>query len=115
VAPQEESRCWIFAFSGLKVHLHQGISDHNGVLLEVEWYEKCRESQVERTVPVYHKTDVLSMQAFLREKFELWARNGSSVEGIWNSYKGTIFEDIKRYVPKNLSVRILTLNTIIWK
>jgi hypothetical protein len=56
-----------------------GISDHNGVLLQVEWYEKCREPQVERTVQVYHKTDVLGLQAFLREKFELWAGNGSSV------------------------------------
>jgi hypothetical protein len=35
-----------------------GISEHNGVLLEVEWGEICRESKVERIVPVYHKTDV---------------------------------------------------------
>jgi hypothetical protein len=77
-----------------------GISDHNGVLLEVEWYEKCREPQVERSVPVYHKTDVSGLEAFLREKFELWAGNGSSVEEIWNSYKGIIFECIKIYVPK---------------
>jgi hypothetical protein len=59
-------------------------------------------SQVERTVLVYHKTDVLSTQAFLAEKLEIWAGNGSSVEGIWNSYKGIIFEGIKGYVPKNL-------------
>jgi hypothetical protein len=62
-----------------------GISDHNGVLLEAEWYEKGREPQVERSVAVYHKTDVLGLQAFLREKFELWAGNGSSAEEIWNS------------------------------
>jgi hypothetical protein len=79
-----------------------GISDHNGVLLEVEWYEKCRESQVERSVLVYHKTNVSGLQAFLRNKFELWAGNGSSVEEIWNSYKDIIFEGIKGYVPKKL-------------
>jgi hypothetical protein len=76
-----------------------GISDHNGVLLEVEWYAKCHEPQAERTVPVYHKTDVLGLQAFVREKFELWAANGSCVEEVWNSYKDIIFEGIKRYVP----------------
>jgi hypothetical protein len=48
------------------------------------------------------KIDVLSMQAFLEEKFELWAGNGYSVEGIWNRYKGIIFEATKRYIPKNL-------------
>ena len=26
-----------------------------------------------RIIPVYHKTDVLGLQAFLREKFHLWA------------------------------------------
>jgi len=36
-----------------------GISDSNGVLLEVEWDEICRELKVERIVPVNHKTDVL--------------------------------------------------------
>ena len=44
-----------------------GISDHNGVSLEVEWNEICREPKVERIVPVYHKTDILGLQAFLRE------------------------------------------------
>jgi hypothetical protein len=46
-----------------------GISDHNRVLLEVKWDEICREPKAERQVPVYHKTDVLALQAFLREKF----------------------------------------------
>ena len=44
-----------------------GISDHNGLLLEVEWDEVCRKSEVERIVPVYHKMDVLDLQAFLHE------------------------------------------------
>jgi hypothetical protein len=72
-----------------------GISNHNEVLLELEWDKNCRGPQVERTVPVYHKTDVLGLQAFLREKFELRAGNGSCVEEIWNSYKDIIFEGIK--------------------
>ena len=51
------------------------ISDHNGVLFEVEWDEICREPKVERIVPVYHKTDVLGLQVLLREKCNLWAGN----------------------------------------
>jgi hypothetical protein len=43
----------------------QGISDHCGVLLEVEWGENCREHQVSRLVPVYHKTKVTGLQSFL--------------------------------------------------
>jgi len=54
-----------------------GISDLNGVLLEVEWDEICQEPKVERIVPVYHKTDVLGLQTFLQGKFYLWAGNGS--------------------------------------
>ena len=68
-----------------------GISDHDGVLLGVEWDENCRETKVEKIAPVYHKTDVLGLQASLREKFNLWARNGSCVEEIWRSYKDIIF------------------------
>jgi hypothetical protein len=63
-----------------------GISEHNGVLLEAEWDVICRELQVERIVPLYHKKDVLGLQAFLREKFNLWAGNGSCVKKIWNNY-----------------------------
>jgi hypothetical protein len=51
---------------------------------------------------VYHKTDVLALQAFLREKFYFWAGNCSCVEDIWKSYKDIIFEGIKRYVPHKI-------------
>ena len=74
-----------------------GISNHNGDPLEVEWDEIFREPKVERIVPVYHKTDVLSLQTFLRKTFYLWAGNGSCMEDIWKSYKDVIFESIKRY------------------
>jgi hypothetical protein len=77
-----------------------GISDHNGVLLEVEWDGICRETKVESIVPVYHKIDVLGLQEFLLEKFRLWGGNGSCVEDIWKSYTDIIFESIKRYVPQ---------------
>ena len=81
-----------------------GISDHNGVLLEVEWHEIFRQPNVKRSVPVYHKTDAVGLQVFLREKFSQWAGNGSSVEEIWENYKNIIFEGINRYVPhKTLS------------
>ena len=78
-----------------------GISDHNGVLLEVEWNETCRQPRAEKQVPVYHKTDVLRLQEFLRENFYLWSGNGSCVEDIWKSYD-IIFEGIKRYVPPKI-------------
>ena len=79
-----------------------GISDHEGVLLEVEWDELGREPKAERIVPVYHKTDVLGLQTFLREKFNLWTGNGSCVEEIWTRYKEIIFEGIKCYVPQKI-------------
>jgi hypothetical protein len=82
------------------------ISDHNGALLEVEWDEICREPRAERQVPVYHKTDVLALQVFLRETFYFWAGNGSCVEDIWISYV--------TYLTK-FWVKIRTLNTIIRK
>ena len=79
------------------------ISDHNGVLLEVEWDEISREPKVERIVPVYYKTDALGMQAFLREKFNRWSGSGSCLEKTRKSYKNIIFEGIKHYVPKKNS------------
>jgi hypothetical protein len=54
-------------------------------MLEVEWEETGCEPQVERVVPVYNKTDVLGLQTFLRDKFTVWASNGSCVEEIWNN------------------------------
>ena len=51
------------------------ISDHNGVLWEVEWDEICWEPKVERIVLVYHKTDVLGLQAFLWESLTYGLEN----------------------------------------
>jgi hypothetical protein len=82
-----------------------GISDHNAVLLEVDWKENRQEAQVGRIVPQYHKTDVIGLQAFLRENFKLWAGKGSCVEEVWSSFKDIIFEGIERYVP-NKTLRI---------
>jgi hypothetical protein len=65
----------------------QGISDHSGVILEVEWEESDCEPQVKRVVPVYNKTDVLGLQTFLRDKFAVWASNDSCVGEIWNNFK----------------------------
>jgi hypothetical protein len=79
-----------------------GISDQNGVLLEVELDEVCRKPKVERIVPVYHKTDVLGMQALLRETLNPWAGNGSCVEEIREIYKDIIFEGNKRYVLQKI-------------
>ena len=60
----------------------------------------CREPKFERRVPVYHNTDVLGLQAFLLENFNIWAGNGSCVEEIWKGYKDIILEGTKRYVAQ---------------
>jgi hypothetical protein len=39
----------------------QGVSDHHGVLLEVEWEEIYCRPQLERLVLVYHKADVIGL------------------------------------------------------
>jgi hypothetical protein len=38
--------------------IQQGISDHCGVLLEVEWEENYCRSERERLVAVYNKTNI---------------------------------------------------------
>jgi hypothetical protein len=76
----------------------QGISDHYGLILEIEWEDDFSEPQVERVVPVYNKTDVLGLQTFLREKFAVWTNNGSSVEEIRNNFKNIVYEGMERFV-----------------
>ena len=78
------------------------ISDHKGILLEAEWDEICREPKAESVVPVYHNTNVTGLQAFPREKFNTWAGNGRGLEEISKSYKDTIFDGIKHYVPQTI-------------
>jgi hypothetical protein len=80
----------------------QGISDHSGVILEVEWEASCCAPQVERSVPVYHKTDVLGLQTFPRVKFGIGASNGSCVEEIWTNFKDIVSECIERFVPHKI-------------
>jgi len=77
----------------------QGISDHQAVILEVKWKETCRETQAERLVPVYNKTDIIGLQTFLWNKFEAWASNGKSIEEIWNNFKNIVQESIELFVP----------------
>jgi hypothetical protein len=70
MVPRVEIRYWAFTCSDLKVRFISccvvpGNSDHNGVLLEVDWVENRHGTQVERIVSLYRKTDVLGLQAFL--------------------------------------------------
>jgi hypothetical protein len=51
---------------------------------------------------VYHKTDILGLQNFLRDKFARWAKNSSCVEEIWKHFKEIVFESIKRFLPHNI-------------
>ena len=84
----------------------KGISNHCEVLLEVEWGENCREHQVERLVPVYHKTNFPGLQSFLRSKFPSWESNRSCVEEIWERFKEIVFESIDRFVPHKILRKI---------
>ena len=85
---------WTYTWSDQKVvtssSIVQGVSDHHGVILEVEWENKCSEPQVEWTIPVYNKTDVPGLQTFFRDKFVGWASNGSSVEEIWINFNNIV-------------------------
>jgi len=70
------------------------------MILEVEWEDTCTEAQVESVVPGYNKTVVSGLQIFLRDKFVVWASNGSNVEEIWNNLKkNMVHESIERFVP----------------
>jgi hypothetical protein len=80
----------------------QGIGDHCGVLLEVEWEENDCRPQVERIVPVYHKANVLGLQTFLRDKFAIWASNGRCVQEVWNNFRNKIFDSIERFIPHKI-------------
>jgi hypothetical protein len=91
----------------ISCNIFPGISDHNGVLMEVEW-DIFREPKIERTVPVYHKTDVLSLQTFRRGKFSPWAGNCSYIVEIQNNYQDIIFEGIDPLYLKKL------LNKKVW-
>ena len=80
----------------------QGISDHCGVLLNVEWAVKGFVTQEKRLVPAYHKTNVLGLQQFLRDKLPTWSKNGSCVEDIWKNFKDIVFEGMERFVPHKI-------------
>jgi len=38
-------------------------------------------------------------RTFLRDKFVVWASNGSNVEEIWNNLKNIVYESIERFMP----------------
>jgi hypothetical protein len=89
----------------------QGIGDHCGVLLDVEWAEKGSVAQEKRLEPAYHKTNVLGLQKFLRDKLPTWANNGSCVGDIWKNFKDIVFEGLESFVPHKLLKPIQIQNT----
>jgi hypothetical protein len=72
------------------------------VLLDVERIGSGVVTHQNRSVPAYHKTDVIGLQNFLWDKLPTWANNGSCVEYIWNKFKDIIFEGIERFVPHKI-------------
>ena len=99
------TRYWVYNFTDCKISLISCnilpvISEQNGVLLEIEWEEIFQESKFERIVSVYHRTDVLDLQVFIPDKFNLWLSNGRCVEDIWKNCKYIFFKDINRYVTQ---------------
>jgi hypothetical protein len=83
--------------------------------LEVEWDGSCRQPRLERLVPVHHKTDVIGLQTFFREKFPLLANNGSCIEEVWESYEAIVFEGMELLYPIKFWVKIRIQNIIIGK
>jgi hypothetical protein len=61
------------------------------VLLEVDWVDKGVVTQEKRLVPANHKTNVLGLQRFIRDKLPTWANNGGCVEDTWKHFKDIIF------------------------
>ena len=92
-------RCWMFTLSGPKTHLSPVALCRGS---QVEWSEICRAPQVERLVPVYHKTDVLGLQTFLLDKFVRWAGNGSCVEEICENNKEMVSESTEGFVQHKI-------------
>ena len=80
----------------------QGISDHHKAMLEVDWEENSIVPQSESLIPVYYKTDVVGLQTFLRDRFSVWANNGSSVWQVWNNFQSILHDSVERFVPLNL-------------
>jgi hypothetical protein len=71
----------------------------------VEWIISGVGPQQKRSVPAYHKTDVIGLQKFLWDKLTTWANNGSCVEDIRNKFKDIIFEGVERFVPHKILKR----------
>lgn len=80
----------------------QGISDHHGVIIEVDWERSSHIPQPDRVIPVYSKADVLGLQTFLRDRYANWASNGNSVERIWNNFKNIVHESVEHFVPHKI-------------
>ena len=80
----------------------QVMGDQCEVLLEVEWVEKGFVTQEKRLVPAYHKSNVLGLLNFLRDKLPTWANNGSCVEDMWKNFKDIVFEGIERFVQHKI-------------
>ena len=78
------------------------ISEHCGVLLDVESIGSGVVTQQKRSVLMNHKTDVLELQRFLLDKLPTWANNRCCVEDVWNKFKDINFEVIQRFVPHKI-------------
>jgi len=72
------------------------------MLLYVEWVEKGFVTLEKQLVPAYHKTNVLGLQNFLRDKLPIWVNNGSCAEDIRNNFKDIVFEGIEHFVPHKI-------------
>ncbi|PNF22858.1 hypothetical protein B7P43_G16578, partial [Cryptotermes secundus] len=78
----------------------QGINDHCGELLEVEWEDIYCRKEVERLVPVYDKANTIGLHTFLQDKFAIWASNGGCVEEVWNNNEGNSWTEFHKYVKR---------------
>jgi len=70
----------------------QGVSNHSGALLVIDWSKTCRSPQMEKFVPLYSKTDVLVLPTFARINLQ----DGQKMVVAWRRY-GKISSSFQEY------------------
>jgi hypothetical protein len=89
-----------------QVELIEGISDHKGVILEVNINRKKNKDCSGKVSWLYSKTDKAGLSNFLHENYKHWASRGENVEEVWKNFKALVEESKIKFIP----FKILTKN-----
>ena len=80
------------------LHIYIYIYDISRLRVKCGMGRKVFVTQEKQLVTAYHKTNMLRLQNFLRDKLPTLANNGSSAEEMWKIFK----EGIYRFVPHKI-------------